>query len=163
MRFSRRRKRPPRGEFPPSFTQAWIRGTLPTATPAEARGVVEYMRRKGWTEEEVAELILPYMPRAARSPGQDAHAPAGASGGLSIPPRVSTAWLDQNLPALDREDIRLVVDELEQRGWSVPDAALAVLPHLLPKLPAEDAEAILAGLKELGMTDTEVDRLAPRG
>lgn len=160
MRFSRRSKRPPRGEFPPSFTQAWIRGTLPTASPAEARGVVEYMRRKGWTEEEVAELILPYMPRAARSPG---HAPAAASSGFSIPPRVSTAWLDQNLPAMDREEIRLVVDELERRGWSVPDAALAVLPHLLPKLPAEGAEAILAGLKELGMTDAEIDRLAPRG
>ena len=161
MRFSRRSKRPPRGEFPRSFTEGWIRGTLPTASPAEARNVVEYMRRKGWSEKEVAELILPYMPRAARST-EDGRAATNAPRGASVPPRVSTAWLDQNLPAMSREEIRLVVDELERRGWSAPDAALAVLPHLLPKLPSEDAHAILAGLQELGMTDAEIDRLAPR-
>ncbi len=53
-------------EYPPSFTRAWIRRTLPTASPAEARALLENMRRRGWTEAEVAERILPYMPPTPR-------------------------------------------------------------------------------------------------
>lgn len=136
--------------------------TLPTCSPAEARAAVEHLRRKGWTEEQLAEQILPYMPRADRWPQRRA-ARGPEPKTVSVPPRVSMDWLDEHLPTMDREQIRLVVEELEQRGWSPTEAAVAVLPHLLPKLPREDADAILAGLKELGMTDGEIARLAPRG
>lgn len=113
------------------------------------------MRRKGWSEAEVAERILPYMPRvppaAAGGPGQ----------GVSVPAGASTDWLERNLPGMDREEIRLVVEELERRGWPATELALAVLPHLLPKLPPADASAILAGLRELGVSEEELARLAP--
>ena len=127
------------------------------------------MRAKGWSEEEIAELILPYMPpprsggesRAAAEPRPAAEARAPAERRVVVPAGVSMAWLDEHLPATDRQAIGLVVEELERRGWSSSDVALAVLPHLLPKLPPEDRDAILAGLKELGMTDAEIARLAP--
>ena len=136
--------------------------TLPTCSPAEARAAVEHLRRKGWTEEQLAEQILPYMPRvdrwaarrAARGPGPKT---------VSVPPGVSMTWLDEHLPTMDREQIRLVVEELEGRGWPPTEVAVAVLPHLLPKLPAADADAILAGLRELGMTEEELARLSPSG
>ena len=160
MRFRRRRSRPPRGEYPPSFTHAWIRQTLPTASPAEARGVLQRMRDRGWTEAEVAERILPFMPQLPEpAAGRDAR--AGGPPAPSVPDRVSTAWLDRRLPAMDREEIRLVVEELERRGWPATELATAVLPHLLGKLGPADANAILAGLRELGMTEEEIARLAP--
>jgi len=110
------------------------------------------MRGRGWTEAEVAERILPYMPPAP---------PAGdGERALSMPARASTAWLDHQLPAMDREQIRAVVEELEGRGWPAAEVAIAVLPHLLPKLAPADANAILAGLRELGMTEEELTRLA---
>ena len=155
MRFGRRRSRPPRGEYPPSFTHAWISRTLPTASPAEARALLHTMRGRGWTEAEVAERILPYMPPAPPGGGR-----GGGGRALSVPARASTAWLDQQLPAMDREQIRAVVEELEGRGWPAAEVAIAVLPHLLPKLAPVDANAILAGLRELGMTEEELTRLA---
>lgn len=157
MRFRRRPKRPERGEYPPSFTRSFLRQTLPTTSPAQAEGIVERMRRKGWTEEEVAELLLPYMPRRPEG-GQSQ---PGEEKPVSVPPGVvSQSWLDAHLPAMERQEIRLVVEELERRGWSAARVAMAVLPHLLPKLPPDDRDAILAGLRELGMTDGEVVRLA---
>lgn len=183
MRFGRRKKgsaggRPEPGEYPPSFTRAFMRQTLPTASPEEAREVVERMRRKGWTEDEVEKHLLPYMPVPREEPrrqedpddgteravpgdgGERAVADGGGDRAVYVPPRVSRAWLDEHLPGMDRRELRLVVEELERRGWSPPDAARAVLPHLLPKLPAADREAILAGLTELGLSDDEIARLA---
>ena len=133
--------------------------TLPSATPAEAASAVDHLRGKGWTEQQLAEFILPYMPREPPPP----RAPAAALGpaaevalSISLPPDVTTAWLDQQLPAMNRRELRLVVDELERRGWSSGTVALAVLPHLLPKLPHEDARAVVAGLADLGMTGEEI-------
>lgn len=137
MRFRRRPRRPPRGEYPPSFTHAWIRQTLPSASPAEAQALLHRVRSRGWSEAEVAERILPYMPPASSDPA------------ISVPAQVSAEWLDRRLPAMDRGQIRLVVDELERRGWPPTEVAETVLPHLLPKLPTADAEAILTGLGEL--------------
>lgn len=128
--------------------------TLPTTTPAEARAGVEHLRRKGWTEEELAQKILPYMPRQAP--------PAGgrAATAVVLPDPVTRHWLDRELPAMDRGQIRQVVDELERRGWPAARAAVTVLPHLLPRLPPEDAQAILAGLRELGMSESEIASVA---
>ena len=161
MRFRRRSTRPPRGEYPPSFTHAWIRRTLPTASPAEARALLDTMRGRGWTEAEVAERILPYMPASSGPAGDSPQ--AGGVGAISVPAQASTTWLDRHLPPMDRGQIRLVVGELERRGWQPTEVAVAVLPHLLPKLPRADANAILGGLRELGMTEDEVARLAPGG
>ncbi len=116
------------------------------------------MRSRGWTEAEVAERILPYMPAAARGDGR-----TGPGRTISVPAQVSSEWLDRRLPALDRKEIRLVVEELEGRGWPATEVALTVLPHLLPKLPPADASAILRGLRELGMTEAELERLSPGG
>ena len=157
----KRDTRPPPGEFPPSFTRGWLRLALPSASPAEARAALERLRQLGWTEEEVAEQILPFMPRP-RPGRKESEARVVEPPAVSVPARVSTTWLDEQLPAMDRQQIRLVVEELEQRGWPPTRLAVAVLPHLLPKLPAEDVDAILAGLKQLGMTDDEIARLAPR-
>jgi hypothetical protein len=117
------------------------------------------MRSRGWTEAEVAERILPYMPAPSAAGAQS----GGDASAISVPAQVSTAWLDRHLPAMDRGQIRLVVEELEQRGWRPTELAVAVLPHLLPKLERADADAILGGLRELGMTEEEVARLAPSG
>ncbi|HWC25251.1 MAG TPA: hypothetical protein VG474_01585 [Solirubrobacteraceae bacterium] len=158
MGFLRRRRRTPPGEYPEQFTRAFVRLTLPTATPAEARRTVEHLRGKGWSEDKLAEYVLPYMPR-----DEGRAQPQGAAGGgpeaVSVPAQVSRAWLDERLPAMTPRQMRLVVEELERRGWSARDAALAVLPHLLPKLPEDDAQAILAGLGELGVSDDEAARL----
>ena len=150
MRLPRRRKRPAPGEYPEDFTRAFVRQTLPTATPAEARSTVQHLRSKGWSEAKLAQYVLPYMP-----PSTDLSQPA-----VPVPTPVSRAWLDQELPAMAPAQIRLVVEELERRGWSSRDAALAVLPHLLPKLTAENAQALLAGVKALGLSEEEVTRLA---
>ena len=161
VRFRSRRSRPPRGEYPPSFTHAWIRRTLPTASPSEARALLHTVRRRGWTEADVAERILPFMPSAP--PAQASGEPrVGEPEAIPVPAQVSTAWLDRHLPAMDRGQARLVVEELERRGWPATELAVAVLPHLLPKLGPADASAILAGLMELGMTEEEIARLAPR-
>ena len=154
MRFGKRPKKRVPGEFPPSFTASFMRHTLPSATPAEAQSAIEHLRSKGWSEAELAQKILPFMPPPPPKP---------APGTVSLPPRVSRAWLDRHLPEMHRRDIQSVVDELEQRGWSTVELGMAVLPHLLPKLPPDDADAILAGMKDLGMTDAQIARLARSG
>jgi hypothetical protein len=159
MRFGRSRKsnRPPAGEYPRQFTEQFMQRTLPTTSPLEAQSAIAHLRTKGWTEEELAQKILPYMPR----PGSFAATPGAATpAGPAVPAQISRDWLDRHLPAMDRGQIRLVVDELERRGWSPGQAAVAVLPHLLPKLPPEDAQAILAGLRELGMSEAEIASIA---
>lgn len=120
------------------------------------------MRRRGWTEAEIAERILPYMPPTS-PPTAGGDARAGAGRATSVPARVSTAWLDRRLPAMDRGQIRQVVEELERRGWPAAELSLAVLPHLLPKLSPADAKAILAGLRELGLSEEQLARLGPSG
>lgn len=127
---------------------------MPTTSPAEAQAVLAHLRRKGWSEEKLAEHILPYMP-----PPQPSSGGGGDDAGVEIPPDVSSAWLDEHLPAMDRYRIRSVVDELERRGWLPADAAVAVLPHLLPKLPPDDAEAILASLRDIGLSEDQIRSL----
>jgi len=121
VRFRRRRSsRPPHGEYPPSFTHAWIRQTLPTASPGEARALLKTMRDRGWTEAEVAERILPYLP--------------------------------PDPPAAAGEDT--------EPGDGRATSLLARVAEVLPKLPPAEADALLAGLRELGMTEEEIARLA---
>lgn len=195
-----RRPKPKRvpGEYPERFVKAWMATTLPSATDAEAASAVAHLRGKGWTEEQVAEFILPYMPceagaraiRGGRRPLRSApgggpvarprdaqpvaeprrgEALAGPPGGEALggprgerpdalPPGVTPSWLDQHLPGMDRRQLGLVVDELERRGWPPGTVAMAVLPHLLPTLSAEDARAVVAGLAELGLTEGEIAR-----
>jgi hypothetical protein len=124
---------------------------MPTTSPAEAQAVLAHLRRKGWSEEKLAEQILPYMP-----PPQPPSGDGGDDAGVEIPPDVSSAWLDEHLPAMDRYRIRSLVDELERRGWLPADAAVAVLPHLLPKLPPDDAQAILASLRDIGLSEDQI-------
>ncbi len=155
--FRRRQKRPPPGEYPASFERAFFRQTLPTTPPGEARAILAHLRGKGWSEERIAEQILPYLPPPGSPLARDAPAQ------IDVPAEVSTAWLDRHLPTMEPDQIRLVVDELERRGWPAADAAVAVLPHLLPKLPEQDADAILAGLEEIGVPDRDVARLSRRG
>jgi hypothetical protein len=159
----RRRPKPKRvpGEYPESFVKGWMALTLPSATPVEAASAVRHLRSKGWTEQQLAEFILPYMPRDARAPTALGAQAEGAQG-ISLPSGVTTAWLDRHLPAMDRRQLRLVVDELERRRWPSGTVAMAVLPHLLPKLPAEDARAVVVGLADLGMTDEEIARATTR-
>ena len=78
------------------------------------------MRDRGWTEAEVAERILPYMP--------------------AIPPA----------PASDET----------RAGEERAIAVLARVSAVLPKLPPADADALLAELRELGMTEKEIAHLA---
>ena len=151
--FRRRHKRPPRGEYPPSFERSFFRQALPSTPPAEARAILEHLRGKGWTEEKIAKQILPYLP----PPGS----PLGEGSGLvHLPPHVSREWLDRHLPVMDQEEIRRVVDALERRGWPAAHAAVVVLPHLLPKLAPEDADAILSGLRDIGVSEEDVARLS---
>lgn len=158
MRWRRSKSKRVPGEYPESFVKAWMAQTLPTATPAEATAAVDHLRSKGWSEQQLAEFILPYMPREDRSPA----AVRARAAGIELPPVVGTDWLQAHLPAMDRRQIRIVVDELERRGWPPGTVALAVLPHLLPKLPPEDARAVVAGLAKLGMTEEEIARATTR-
>ena len=162
MRWRRARSKRVPGEYPESFVKAWMAQTLPTTTPAEAESAVRHLRSKGWSEQQLAEFILPYMPREDGSPAA-LRARALEAPPIELPPVVSADWLDERLPALDRGQIRLVVDELERRGWSRGTVAMAILPHLLPKLPAADAQAVVAGLARLGMTEEEIARATTRG
>ena len=172
------------GEYPERFVKAWMATTLPTTTPDEAASAVAHLQSKGWTEEQVAEFILPYMPRDAGpraaapipgtygprakvwadeqpvtpSPGEPPPAAPSAHLSLELPPDVTRAWLDEHLPRMDRGQLRGVVDELERRGWPSGAVAMAVLPHLLPALPAADRRAIVSGLSELGMNGMEIAR-----
>lgn len=178
------------GEYPERFVKAWMARTLPTTTPAEAAAAVAHLQSKGWTEEQVAEFILPYMPRDAGPPassegggapipgtrgarvigwapdeqpvapssGEQPVAAPPADPSFALPPDVTRSWLDEHLPQMDRRQLRLAVDELERRGWPSGAVAMAVLPHLLPTLPAADRRAVVAGLAELGMTRVEIAR-----
>ncbi len=152
--FRRRQKRPPPGEYPASFERAFFRQTLPTTPAAEVRAILAHLRGKGWTEERIAEQILPYLPPPGSPLARDGPAQ------IDVPAEVSKAWLDRHLPGMEQDQIRLVVDELERRGWPAADAAVAVLPHLLVKLPRPDADAILAGLEDIGVPQADVARLS---
>ncbi len=180
MRWPGRRARM-RSEYPESFVRRWMAVNLPSSTPAEAASAVGHLRRQGWSERRLAELILPYMPHQAaphaRPPAPDARPPAPDARPaapdarpaapeaaaqpdpeISLPADVTPAWLDRHLPALDRHGLRLVVDALEHRGWPPGRVATIVLPHLLPRLPAEDARAVVAGLAKLGLSEEEIAR-----
>lgn len=157
-----RRSKPKRvpGEYPENFVKGWMATTLPSATPAEAASAVRHLRGKGWSEEDLVRFILPYMPRepSPAPPPRDAHGQPA----IALPPVVTTDWLDEHLPAMDLRQLRNVVDELERRGLPPGTMAMAVLPHLLPKLPPEEARALVAGLANLGMTDDEIARATRR-
>ncbi len=158
MGFLRRRKKRVPGEYPESFTRAWVQMTLPSASQAEAQSTLRHLRGKGWSEEKLARHILPYMP--VEDPTKldaNIHGPPEA---VWVPAQVSAAWFDQRLPDMSPAEIRMVVEELERRGWSPAQTAVAVLPHLLPKLPEDDARAIVAGLERLGVSKDEIARLA---
>ena len=127
---------------------------MPSTPPREAKAVLEHVRRKGWSEQKIAELILPYLPPPG-SPVEDGPF-------ARVPPDASTKWLDHNLPDMDAAELQRVVDDLERRGWSQTDVAMTVLPHLLPKLPAADAEAILGGLRDIGLADADIAELSRR-
>lgn len=161
MSFLRRRKNKPaqRDEYPESFKRAWVQATLPSAGAAEARRTVEHFRAQGWSDEKLAEFVLPYMPRDPR-PGMLGPAPDEGQAGVTVPAHASRAWLDRHLPGMDPTQMRHVVDELERRGWTAADAAVAVLPHLLPKLREEDARAIVDGLPRLGLSESQIAALA---
>ena len=116
--------------------------------------IQDHLRGKGWSEEKIAELVLPYLP----PPGSPLA--KGGPQAVQVPPYVSREWLDRHLPKMDREEISRVVEQLERRGWPPSDAAVAVLPRLLPSLPAEDAAAILSGLHEIGVPQEEIARLS---
>lgn len=176
------------GEYPERFVKAWQAATLPTTTPAEAESAVAHLRSKGWSEEKLAEFILPYVPREAEpAAGSEGAAILGTRGGttftwapdergaapssgeqpaaarpgepsVTLPPDVTRPWLDEHLAQMDRRQLRSVVDELERRGWPPGEVAMAVLPHLMPLLPSEDRRAIVAGLSELGMDGVEIAR-----
>ena len=159
MSFLRRRAKRVPGEYPETFTRAWVRLTLPTASEAEAQSTVQHLRGKGWSEEKLARYVLPFMPRedeleqtwlASRRPREET---------VALPAQLSQAWLDEQLPAMSPRQIGLVVEQLEGRGLSPREAAVAVLPHLLPKLEPDDVQAILAGLPGLGLSDEEIARL----
>lgn len=152
MRFRRRRKRLAPGEFPEHVTRAFVQRTMPSATPSEARRTVEHLRAAGWSEQQLADQVLPFMPPEAVT----------AAGAVALPDPVSRQWLEHELPAMSPRQLRLVVEELERRGWSPARAALAVLPHLLPKLAPDDARAIVADLPRLGLSDEQVARLGRR-
>ena len=153
--FSRKKKRyerlPP-GEYPESFKRAWIQQTLPSTHPAEARRTIEYLRSQGWDDDTLARDILPFMPVDWTKVAPNVAPPP-------VPPRASPGWFDANLPSMSADEIRLVVRELESRGWPARDTALTILPHLLPKLSASEADAILAGLSDLGASDEDIARL----
>lgn len=152
--FRRRPKRPPRGEFPASFERAFFRQTLPSTPPREAKAILEHVRGKGWSEQKIAELILPYLP----PPGS----PIADGPYARVPPNPPRGWFERHLPDMDASELRRVVDDLERRGWSQPDIALTVLPHLLPKLPPPDADAILDGLRDLGFAEDDIAELSRR-
>lgn len=122
---------------------------MPSATPTEARRTVEHLRGQGWSDEKLAEQVLPFMPPAA----------VAEDGSVCVPEPVSRQWLEHELPGLSARQLALVVQELERRGWSPRHAALTVLPHLLPKLAPDDAQAIVAGLPRVGLGDEEIARL----
>ncbi|HWI09194.1 MAG TPA: hypothetical protein VNT54_16960 [Solirubrobacteraceae bacterium] len=158
MGFLRRRKQRVPGEYPESFTRAWVQRTLPSASQAEAQSTVQHLRAKGWSEQKLAQHVLPYMP--VEDPTRlDANI-HGAPEAVWVPAQVSSAWFDRRLPEMTPREIRLVVEQLEGRGWSPAQTAVAVLPHLLPKLPEDDARAIVAGLDRLGLRKDEIARLA---
>ena len=159
MRWRRSKRKRICGDYPDSFVRRWMAHTLPSATPAEAASAVGHLRSTGWTAQQLAESILPYLPRDTWPP---AAGPEDRADATRLPPNVTSAWLQQHLPSLDRRELRCVVDELERRGWPSGAVAAAVLPHLLPKLSAEDARAVVAGLAELGLTDEEMSRATAR-
>ena len=147
------------GQFAEANVRSFMRTTLPTVSPVQAQAQVQYLRGQGWSEEWIAQFILPYMPPEPPPPpagtGADPGSAAGAYG-VVVPPTVSREWLDHNLPAMDRGQMRRVVEELERRGWSSGTVAMAVLPHLLPKLGADEQQVILRALADMGMTEEEI-------
>ena len=161
MKFLRRHKRLGPGEFPEHVTRAFVRQTLPSATQAEAKRTMEHLRSQGWSEAKLTQF-LPYMPIDHGPPPPQMVPEGHVPPPVSVPADVTPDSLDQQLRTMNRQQIRQVVEQLEDRGWSAKEVAVAVLPHLLPQLPPQDADAILANLHELGLSDGEIARLTPR-
>jgi hypothetical protein len=47
--------------LPHRFTDAWIKETVPGLSNGEVAYVVEDMRKRGWTEAELARRVYPYV------------------------------------------------------------------------------------------------------
>ena len=160
--FLRRKPKRVPGEYPERFTRAFVQQTLPTATPREAQSTINHLRSKGWSEQKLAQYVLPYMPPPG-TPDDMAVYPAAPAPSepppVPVPEVVTQLWIDQQLPALTPRQITHVVEELEQRGWTPREVAIVALPHLLPKLPKEDQQSLLAGLTRIGLSGEEVGRL----
>jgi hypothetical protein len=48
-------------EMPSRVTDAWLREAVPTLTERGLATLVEELRRRGWTEAELARRVYPYV------------------------------------------------------------------------------------------------------
>ena len=141
-------------ELPSRFTQAWIKRTFPTLSPPETETALEAMRRKGWTEEDLSQRVYPHLAK----PGADnteAKVP-------SLPDALTVAWVDEVLPTLTLSQAIELTELVSSLDPSAPDeVTLALTRHLTAKLDPEGAEEVLKGLGTRGVSDEEIEVLAP--
>lgn len=153
-------------EFPARITAAYLARELPAMTRPEVLALLAEVLRRGWSHENVYEWTLGFSP--LKPPRQ-------------LPNRITTAWLEANVPLLSPRRIERLVAELRRRAWSEaairehvygnrPAGLAARLPERLavawleqhaPLMNAEEQDLLAGALVRRGWSEPEIRRYAP--
>lgn len=152
--------------FPARITAAYLARELPAMTRPEVLALLAEVLRRGWSHENVYEWTLGFSP--LKPPRQ-------------LPNRISTAWLEANVPLLSPRRIERLAAELRRRAWSEaairehvygnrPAGLAARLPERLavawleqhaPLMNAEEQDRLAEALVRRGWSEPDVRRYAP--
>lgn len=152
--------------FPARVTAAYLARELPAMTRPEVLALLAQLLRRGWSHENVYEWTLGFSP--LKPPRQ-------------LPARISTAWLEANVPLLSPRRIERLVAELRRRSWSEadirehvygnrPGGLAAGLPARLgtawldqhaPLMNAEEQDRLAEALARRGWSEAEIRAYAP--
>jgi hypothetical protein len=138
----------PAASFPPRITERYLEQEVSGMGYDQLRALVAELRRRGWSEEEIADRALKFSP----------HQPPNR-----LPARITPAWLATNVPLLGPNRIRRLTTELRRRGWSSDEIRTYVFEHHQNGLAEEIPARIQIGWLERNtplMTIAEQNRLA---
>ena len=60
---------PPALQMPSRFTANWIAGNVPALHPGQVPALTHELKRRGWSDSDIHERVMPYMPDYASTGG----------------------------------------------------------------------------------------------
>lgn len=103
-------------ELPQKITERWQRVNVPPMSRTDLVGLIAKLRDRGWYEHEIEQVVKRSRHRPPRKP----------------PKPINQGWLDTTVPVMSAHQVRSLITDLRQRGWTTDEIRQRVLP-LVPE------------------------------